>query len=87
MKITKKNGTISVYDDERVIRSILRANAEVDEEQLSEREAAALADAVFARVTAGSEMISTADVRECVYAILRERGLPMTAERYMSYGK
>ena len=87
MRITKKNGTISIYDDERVIRSILRANAEVEEEQLSEREAAGLADAVFARVTAGSGLISTADVRECVYAILLEKGLPMTAEHYMSYSK
>ena len=28
MKITKKNGTISVYDDQKVVSSILKANAQ-----------------------------------------------------------
>ena len=48
MKITKKNGNLSVYDDEKVTRSILRANSEVPEETITEAEAAAIADEVTA---------------------------------------
>ena len=87
MKITQKNGNVTVYDDEKIVRSILRANAEVREEPLTEKEAAAIADRVFARLTAQYEVISTADVRDCVAAVLIEKGLPQTAEHYLSYQK
>lgn len=87
MKITKKNGTISIYDDEKVTGSILRANAEVPEETITEAEAAAIADAVFARLTEENEIIATADVRACVQSILCERGLSETARHYMEYRK
>ena len=42
MKITKKNGTISVYDAEKVARSILNANANVPAEAITPAMAAAL---------------------------------------------
>ena len=87
MKITKKNGTVSVFDDEKIISSILRTNAEVPEEALSQAEAAAIADEVFARLTDESEIIATADVRACVETVLRERGLAETARHYMEYRK
>lgn len=87
MKITKKNGNVTIYDDEKVVRSILKANAEVREEQLSEKEAAAIADRVFAKLTAQYEVITTADIRDCVGAILVEKGLPLTAQHYLSYQK
>ena len=47
MKITKKNGIVTVYDDEKVIGSILRANAEAPGEAITEAGAAAIADEVF----------------------------------------
>ena len=87
MKITKKNGNLSVYDDEKVTRSILRANSEVPEETITEAEAAASADEVFSRLTEESEIITTADVRGCVQHILCERGLLETARHYMEYRK
>lgn len=87
MKITKKNGNVTVYDDEKIVRSILRANAEVREEPLTEKEAAAVADRVFARLTAQHEVITTADIRSCVAAVLIEKGLPQTAEHYLNYQK
>ena len=87
MKITKKNGNVTIYDDEKVMRSILKANAEVREEPLSEKEAAAIADRVFAKLTAQYEVITTADIRDCVGAILVEKGLPLTAQHYLSYQK
>ena len=87
MKITKKNGNVTIYDDEKVVRSILKANAEVREEQLSEKEAAAIADRVFAKLTAQYEVITTADIRDCVAAVLIEKGLPQTAEHYLNYHK
>ena len=35
MKVTKKNGNIVLFDDDKVIRSMLRANADTEEETLS----------------------------------------------------
>ena len=87
MKITKKNGTISVFDDEKIVNSILRANAEVPGEAITRAEAAAIADEGFSRLTDESEIISTADVRTCVERLLCERGLQETARHYMEYRK
>ncbi len=87
MRITKKNGNVSVYDDEKLVRSILRANAEVPSEELTETVAARIADQAFIRLTAGNDIISTADIRRCVYDILLERGLRQTARHYMDFAK
>ena len=87
MKITKKNGTVHVYDDEKVAKSILKANANIVLETITPAMAAALADEVFARVTRQQEIITTADVRSCVCELLIERGLPETAKCYMEYRK
>lgn len=86
MKITKRSGTIVLYDDEKLVGSILRANAETDEE-LSERSAAYLADAVLGRLAKRHDIITTQHIREGVHTALIERGLPMTAKRYIEYGK
>ena len=85
MKITKKNGNITMYDDQKVARSILKANAEVREEKISEKVAAAMADDVFSELTETSEIITTAEIRECVYRLLQDRGYPATAKRYYEY--
>ncbi len=85
MKSTKKNGTISVYDDQKVVSSILKANAETGEEEISEKVAVAMADDVFSRLTESCEIITTADVRKCVYDLLCERGFPKTARLYVEF--
>ena len=85
MKITKKNGNITVYDDQKVINSILKANAETKNEEMNENIAAALADDVFSKLTEGSEIITTADIRQCVYDLLCARGYPETARLYIEY--
>lgn len=87
MKITKRNGNITVYDDEKLIRSILKANSEVPQEDLSETIAARLADDVMAELTAVSEIITTGEIRTALCALLREKGYPLTAEHYMGYRK
>ena len=87
MKITKKNGIIHIYDDAKVARSILHANENVSTETISPAMADALAGEVFARVTKKSDIISTADVRDCVYELLRERGFADTAKCYIEYKK
>ena len=87
MKITKKYGTVSVYDDEKVARSILNANANVPAEAITPAMAAALADEVFARLTRRHDIITTAEVRACVSALLGEKGLTGTAKSYMDYVK
>ena len=87
MKITKKNGTVRVYDDDKVIKSILKAGDDAPDESIAPAVAAALADEVFARLTDENEIITTADVRACLYALLKERGYPQTAESYMDFLK
>ena len=87
MKITKRNGTISLYDDEKVTRSILRANADAPSETITPAVAAALSDDVFNRLTRQHEIITTAEVRSCVIALLEEKGLCQTAKAYAGYSK
>ena len=87
MKITKRNGNVSLYDDEKVARSILKANADAPSETVTPAVAAALADAVFSRLTQQHEIISTADVRACVIELLREKGLLQTADCYADFSK
>ena len=87
MKVTKRNGTLVIYDDEKIIRSILKANANTPGEHLSEKAAAYIAGAVFARLSAQEEIFSTSDVRDCVYGTLLEKGYPMTAKNYMEFKK
>ena len=87
MKITKRNGTVVVYDDEKIIASIRRANAETDEQPLTQAEAASLADTVFTRLTRDNDIITTQEIRGCVCELLREKKLPKTAERYRDYKK
>ena len=87
MKITKRNGNVSLYDDEKVARSILKANADAPSETVTPAVAAALADAVFSRLTQQHEIISTADVRACVIELLREKGLFQTADCYADFSK
>ena len=85
MKITKKNGNVVLYDDEKVIRSILKANAEAPGEEITRKKAAVFADEVFNRITRDHDVIRTKDVRDCVAALLREKGLARTAERYLDF--
>ena len=85
MKITKKNGNITAYDDQKVVRSILNANAGTPLENISQTVAEALADDVFSQLTEKSEIITTREIRNCVYETLLDRGYPETAKRYMEY--
>lgn len=87
MKITKKNGNTTLYDDDKLAGSILRANREAEEETLPENTAYRIADEVFSRLTEENEVITTAEIRACVYAVLYEKGFPQTAERYITYSK
>ena len=87
MKITKKNGKVVLFDEEKVVNSILRANAEVPGEEITRKKAMAFADGVFVKLTESSEIIRTEDVRTCVTALLKEKGFPQTAEHYQNYKK
>ena len=87
MKIAKRNGRVVLFDDEKLKGSILRASLEAPEEELSEKGAEALAGEVFARVTRERDIVSTADIRACTAQLLREKGYPQTAERYLDFKK
>jgi len=85
MKITKKNGRVVVYDDEKVIRSILKASVDSMTEELSRKKAQVIAEEVFQRLTEDKDIISTNDVRVCTAAVLRAKGYPKTAQCYEEY--
>lgn len=86
MKITKRSGSIVLYDDERIVKSILKANSETAEE-LSERSAAYLADVVLGRLVRKNDIVTTELIRREVIDVLREQGLTWTADRYANYSK
>ena len=69
MKITKRNDNSTLYDDEKLIRSILNANREVPREEMSEAVAARLADEVMAGLTADNEIITTAEIIAVIQAV------------------
>ena len=51
MLISKRSGNFTLYDDSKVINSILNANARVSIEHISRNLAAAIADEVFTELT------------------------------------
>ena len=87
MKITKRNGNVVVYDDDKVAASILKAAADASTEKLSEKMALAIADEVFTGLTAEEEIITTREIRDRVYLLLCTRGFPQTARKYLEYKK
>ena len=88
MQIIKRNGNTTIYDDQKITRSILNANASSGElVRLTESEAANIAFNAMSRLTEESEVISTQEIRESVYMVLCERGLNETAKAYMDYKK
>ena len=87
MKITKRSGVVALYDDEKVVKSILKANGGIAEETIARKEAVTIANEVFDTLTRNKEIITTAEVRACVYEKLLGRGFPLTAEIYRSYKK
>ncbi len=86
MKIMKRFGNTVLYDDEKIVKSIMKANAETDEE-LPESAAAYMADAVLGRLVKEYDTITTDHIRQGVYRALIEKGLIMTARHYMEYSK
>ena len=87
MKVTKRNGNMVIYDDQKNIKSILKANAEVPTEELSKQAAAFLAGEVIGRLAERQDIITTQDLRHGVEQKLIEKGYPLTAKRYMEYIK
>ena len=87
MKITKRNGNVTMYDDQKVARSMMNANAAIPEEELTESMAAVFAEEVFGRLTEENEIITTQEIRACVISVLREKGFPLTAKNYEDYKK
>ncbi len=86
MRITKRGGHIAVYDDEKLVRSILLANAGTGE-TLTERAAHYMADVVLGRLVKEHDIVTTQLIRESVIELLRERGFLLTATRYSEYSK
>ena len=86
MKITKRNGNIVFYDDEKVVNSIMRANKGTGED-LTAKQAEFLADAVLGRLIKDHSIVTTEMIREGVYEALKEKDLWFTAKEYMEFRK
>ena len=86
MKITKRSGRLVVYDDEKLVKSIMKANAETGEE-LTEKAAAYLTDVVIGRLAKEHSIITTQMIRDGVYNALKERDLWLTAKEYIEFKK
>ena len=87
MKVTKRNGNVVLYDDDKVASSIVWANGRTDEEVITVKTGKRIADEVFRRLTAEKDIISTEEIRACVSEVLIEQGYPKTAENYVKYKK
>ncbi len=87
MKVTKRNGNVVLFDDDKIVSSILKANAEVPTEDLSKQAAAFLAGEAIGRLAEREDIITTQDLRLGVEKRLYEKGYPLTAKRYMEYVK
>ena len=85
MNITKKNGRVVLYDTEKIVKSILNSGADTPGEEVSRHLASYIADEVFNTLTKDTTIITTKDVRECVYDKLCKMGLPETAKKYIEY--
>ena len=86
MKISKRSGSMVMYDDEKVVKSIMNANEET-EEPLTQKAAEFLADAVLGRLIKNNSFVTTEMIREGIYEALKERGLWLTAKQYKEYKK
>ena len=86
MKITKRNGNIVFYDDEKVVNSIMQANKGTGED-LTAKQAEFLADAVLGRLIKNHSIVTTEMIREGVYEALKEKDLWFTAKEYMEFRK
>ena len=88
MQIIKRNGNTAVYDDQKIIQSILKANdASSDSKKITENAASSIAYQVVSRLAENSSLISTSEIREGVYEVLCERGFDATAKTYIDYKK
>ena len=87
MKITKRNGNIVMYDDQKIVTSILKANAEVPGEDISKNEANAIVGQIFSKLAEKSNVISTQEIRDCTEELLKAKGYSLTAEHYVEYKK
>ena len=86
MKITKRNGNIVFYDDEKVVKSIMGANAGTGE-ALTAKQAEFIADAVLGRLIKEHSIVTTQMIRDGVYEALKEKDLWFTAKQYIEFRK
>lgn len=86
MKITKRNGNIVIYDDEKVVNSIMLANKGTGE-ALTTKQAEYMADAVLGRLIKKSPIVTTQMISDGVYEALQEKDLWLTAKNYREHKK
>ena len=87
MKIMKKNGNVVVYDDEKIVRSILKANDEIPRETVSGSTARSIVNTVINALAEDNAIITTEDIRKGLYEEMVKRGYHKTAEAYRDYKK
>ena len=85
MYITKRNGSVALFETEKIAASILKANANVLAEHISQKKASLMAEEVMERVVHENEIVTTNDIHKAVYALLEEELFPATAASYKEF--
>ena len=83
MKVTKRNGNVVLYDDEKIANSIVWANGRTSGEVITIKTAQRIADQVFLRLTNEKDLITTKEIQECVYDTLCEEGFPQIGRAHV----
>ena len=86
MYVTKRNGSIVLYDNQNVVRSILAANRESGE-IMPRRIAFIIANTVLEKLPSTSSIVLTSDIRNAVKSELQARGYARTAANYAKFAK
>ena len=86
VQIIKRNGNSVLYDDQKIIKSILTANSHSEDvNTITENTAASIATEVMSDLAENSAIVTTAEIRDGVYRVLCERGYEATAKSYIEY--
>lgn len=82
MEITKRSGSVVLFETGKIAKSILKANEGAFFEEITPAHAEMIADDVFRQLSKETSIITTRDVHLRVYDILLEKGFRDTAALY-----
>ncbi len=86
MKIIKRSGQEAVFDEEKIVNAVKKANKEVNEiSRISEEEIRAIADSVTEECSHMGRSVSVEEVQDMVEDRLMDRKAFILARKYITY--